>query len=235
MAYLRNIVLLAAATLLAALPSTVTAGRIDDPELTVYNFHEIVGNKRFLCKMFGVGEVSEDFQERIWSKIEEKYENDPEIAIIEVNCQAIYGMQFCIDRSVSDTPELHYGDVTKDIRYDGLGDYDVLVEFIEKELRPLKSCGIVHPELCSEDDKADLAEIEKLTVKFFEDLEKFEINKPEHFANQAMMKFGVKNVFRNDYDDVDGDEDEDDEEELDWTGKPSGESDPFKNNVYFGE
>jgi len=232
MAYLRNIVLLAVATLLAALPSTVTAGRMEDPELTVYNFHEVVGTKRFLCKMFSLGEVNEDFQERIWSKLEKKYENDPEIAIIEANCQAVYGMQFCIDRGVSDTPELHYGDVTKDTTYDGLGDYDVLVDFIEKELRPSKSCGIIHPELCSEDVQAELAEIDKLTTKFFEELDKFEINKPEHYANQAMMKFGVKNVFKNDFDQIEGEEDDDDDEEeseLEWTGKPSGESNPFQN------
>jgi len=167
-------------------------------------------------------EHCQDFQAKVWSKIEEKYKDDPDIKIMEVNCQSRYGLQMCIERSVDNTPELHWGDTVIETKYTLDGNFDTVVNFIEENLRqPL--CSLASPEGCPEEDREHMYSIEKLTQEYYQELAKFTIAEPEKYANQAIKKFGSKNPFKNDYDDTYFEEDEEDEEniyEMTWEGMP---------------
>ena len=208
-----NIAVLAAA-LLVVLSSTVYAA-IEDPELHLHNWPEAAGGekKRILIKYFEpYCPYSIAFQEKVWSKLEKKYKDDPDIKLVEVNCGSKWGLQACIEHDTEHTPELHYGDVSHTEKYDGSGNYEDLVEFIETKLRK-PMCTLVTPEGCPEEERKGMAEIEKLTLEYFEKLNAFskankgEIENPQRFAAQAILKFGGKNPFKNDYDNVIADED----------------------------
>jgi len=200
---------------------SVVKAEYDDPNVTLRNWPQLTKGKRVLTKYFDpFCEICQDFQNRIWSKIEEKYKDDPEIVILEVNCQSHFGLQMCIERNVDDTPELHWGDSTVEHKYEGTGDLDVVIDFIENNLRK-PSCSIAFPEACPEEDREDMVAIEKLTVEYLKEINKFDIDKPEKYGHQSAMKFGIKNPFVNDYDDlIDEDEDFIEEYSLTWEGMP---------------
>ena len=203
--------------------SSVVNASYEDPDVTLRNWATLTKGKRVMTKYFDpFCKHCIDFQNRIWSRVEEKYKDDPDIKILEVNCQSRFGLQMCIERSVDDNPELHWGDTTVEHKYTLDGEYDTIVNFIEENLRePL--CSMASPEGCPEEDREDMHAIEKLTVEYFEELQKFGIANPEKYATQAILKFGIKNPFKNDYDDVWFEVDEEDEGsiyEMTWEGMP---------------
>jgi hypothetical protein len=214
--------LLATTTLLLASAPVVNAD-VEDPDVVLKNWHTVAAGKKTLVKYFDpFDRVSQHFQEHVWGKLEEKYKDDPDIKLLEVNCQSRYGLQMCIERSCDNTPELHWGDVGQEVKYTGDGNYDALVEFIEGTVRPGK-CSLAFPGACPEEDRGAMAEIEKLTVEYIAKLAEFGIDQPEDYAHQAFLKFGIKNPFKNDYDNVEYDEDIEDEEDvyfMEWDGMP---------------
>jgi hypothetical protein len=220
MSFTRIIGLLASTVLLA---SSVVNADIDDPDITLWNWSLLTGGKRTLTKYFDpYCEHCQDFQNRIWSRVEEKYKGDPDIKILEVNCNSRYGLQMCIERSCDNNPELQWGDRTRQHKYNLDGEFETIVKFIEENLRkPL--CSMETPEVCPEEERESMYAIEKLTQEYFEELAKFGTDNPEKFAHQTMMKHGSKNPFKNDYDDHYFEVDEEDAEdiyELSWEGMP---------------
>merc|ERR1711935_747339 len=100
-----------------------------------------------------------------------------------------------------------------EIKYLGSGNYDAIVDFIEGTVRK-GECTLAFPENCPEEERAAMKEIEKLTVEYIAKLKDFGIDKPEEYSTQTMMKFGIKNPFKVDYDDVYFEQDEEDEADI---------------------
>merc|ERR1711935_940378 len=204
----------------AALPSIAQAG-YDDPDVALSTWHKVTKGKRAFTKYFDPHSIAcKNFQEHVWSKIEDKYRDDPDIAILEVNCSARWGLQMCVEVGIANTPELHWGDTVIDHHYEGKGDFDVLVEFIEANLRkPI--CSMASPDACPEEEREDMREIERLTGEYLNKLDTFKIADAEKIASQSIMQFGIKNPFKADFDDMDLEQKDDDEwTYLEWAERP---------------
>eukprot|EP00494_Astrolonche_serrata_P024069 UN24327 len=100
-----------------------------------------------------------------WDKLMTKYADNPGVLIADIDCTAA-GKPLCTAHGVKGYPTIKYGDPGALEDYKGGRTYNDLEKFAS-ELGP--SCGPANMDICSDEEKAKLEELSKLTDEELEE------------------------------------------------------------------
>merc|ERR1719473_2291425 len=95
-----------------------------------------------------------------WDKLMEKYADNKDAVVANVDCTA-GGKEICEQQGVQGFPTPKWGDVSALEDYQGGRDLDALEKFAEENLKP--RCSPAHIELCDEEKKASIEELQKMS------------------------------------------------------------------------
>jgi len=95
-----------------------------------------------------------------WDNLTEAYKDHEFIVIGDVDCTRGDGESLCDEVGVRGFPTIMYGEAGELLHYKGGRDFEALDNFT-KELKPV--CSVSYPNLCSEEHKAEMDRVQKLT------------------------------------------------------------------------
>merc|ERR1711988_906595 len=87
----------------------------------------------------------------------EEFKDHENIVVKEVDCDGS-GKDLCAEAGIKGFPTIKYGDPLDLLEYENGRDYESLKKFAD-ELKP--SCGVFHPNLCSEEVRKEIDELLK--------------------------------------------------------------------------
>jgi len=94
-----------------------------------------------------------------WDKLMAEFADSPTALVADVDCTAA-GKELCTKVGVKGYPTIKHGDPNNLEDYQGGRDFDSLHEFASENLGP--SCGPANMDLCSDEKKAEIEEIQKM-------------------------------------------------------------------------
>lgn len=105
--------------------------------------------------------------EPIWEKLEAHYRGHSVKLVVNVDCSGDDSHDLCNMEHVHSYPTLKYGDPMELQVYQGKRDYDSLMAFADKELKPV--CSPLRIGYCDEEKKAEIHKYQKLTEEELEE------------------------------------------------------------------
>jgi len=94
-----------------------------------------------------------------WDKLMGEFKGHASVLIADVDCTA-GGKDLCSEKGVRGYPTIKYGSPDDLQDHKGGRDYDALKKFADENLGP--SCGPAHMDLCDDDKKAKITELQAL-------------------------------------------------------------------------
>merc|ERR1719424_732209 len=94
-----------------------------------------------------------------WDKLMKAYADNKEALVGDVDCTAA-GKPLCETHGVQGFPTIKWGDPSNLEAYEGGRDYEALKKFAKESLKPM--CGPANIDLCDDEKKAKIKELEAL-------------------------------------------------------------------------
>merc|ERR1719231_113086 len=127
-------------------------------ELTAENWEQATSGKTVFLKFYAPWCGHCKRMAPAWDKLMEKYADNKDAVVANVDCTA-GGKEICEQQDVQGFPTLKWGDVSALEDYKGGRDLEALEKFAEENLKP--RCSPAHIELCDDEKKARIEEMQK--------------------------------------------------------------------------
>lgn len=134
--------------------------------LTPDNFEEMTSGKTVFLKMYAPWCGHCKTMAPDWETLTAAYEGNKEALVAEVDCTA-EGKPICDEAGVKGFPTIKYGDPTDLQDYQGGRTLTDLQKFADENLKP--TCGVNNIELCDDEKKAQIEELQALTEELLDD------------------------------------------------------------------
>jgi len=134
--------------------------------LTPDNFEEMTSGKTVFLKMYAPWCGHCKSMAPAWDTLTAAYADSKEALVAEVDCTA-EGKPICDEAGVKGFPSIKYGDPTDLQDYEGGRTLEDLEKFADENLKP--NCGVNNIELCDDEKKAQIEELQALSEELLDD------------------------------------------------------------------